>query len=91
MSAVQPLMAVATIPVPAGWTFIQEGSEEMPGVERVVGNWLLSIGLDDGEWRWWLCPRGSSSSIDRGNGADMVDCIWQVFDALARRLDREVV
>lgn len=90
MSAVQPLVAVATIPVPAGWTFVQEAAEEMPSVERVVGNWLLVIGLDDGEWRWWLCPRGSFTCVEQGVGEDLVDSIWRVFDCLARHLDREV-
>lgn len=87
MSAVQPLVAVATIPVPAGWTFIQEDSEEMPSIERNVGAFTLTIGLDDCEWRWWLCLRGSWSSVEKGRGEDLVDSIWQVFDALARRLD----
>ena len=90
MSAVQPLVAVATIPVPAGWTFVQEAAEEMPSVERDVGAFTLTVGLDDDEWRWWLCPRGSCSSVEQGRGEDLVDSIWQVFDALARRLDREV-
>jgi hypothetical protein len=89
MSAVQPLVATATIPVPTGWSFVLE--DDMPSIERSVGAFTLTIGLDDYEWRWWLCPRGSSSSLDQGSGADMVDAIWQVFDALARRLDREVV
>ena len=89
MSAVQPLVAVATIPVPTGWRFVLE--DDVPSIERDVGDFTLTVGLDDSEWRWWLCPSGHSGAVHSGSGADMVDAIWQVFDALARRLDREVV
>lgn len=89
MSAVRPLEAVApiTIPVPTGWRFVVE--DGMPSVERDVGGFTLTVGLDDDDWRWWLCPLGSGSSVENGKGADMVDAIWQVFDALARRLDSD--
>ena len=79
-----PLVAVATIPVPTGWRYVWE---DMPSIERDVGNHTLIVALEDGTWHWWLCIQGNPSSLDRGQGDDMVDAIWRVFDALARRLD----
>ncbi len=83
MSAVQPIVVVAKIPVPTGWRYV---FEEMPSIERDVGAFTLTVGLDDGDWHWWLCPLGSGFSVEHGEGVDMLDAIWQVFDALARRL-----
>ena len=84
-----PLTAVAEIPVPTGWTYSRPSPEDMPGIERAVGDFNLVIGLDDGKWRWWLCPLGNQSSIKRGEAAYLVDAIWRVFDALARHLDAD--
>tara|TARA_Y100000389_G_scaffold188224_1_gene210554 strand:+ start:538 stop:801 length:264 start_codon:yes stop_codon:yes gene_type:complete len=78
------LEAVSPIPVPTGWRFVLE--DDMPTIERDVGSFTLTVGLDDGKWRWWLCPRGRDGATNHGVGADMVDAVWQVFDALARRL-----
>lgn len=58
----------------------------MPSIERDVLGMTLTVGLDDGQWRWWLCHAHTSSSMSRGEAADMVDAIGQVFDALALRL-----
>ena len=79
-----PLTTVATIPVPTGWRYVWE---DMPSIERDVGNHTLIVALEDGTWHWWLCPKGTATSVARGDAWDMLDAVWRVFDALARRLD----
>ena len=75
------LQAVATIPVPTGWRYLLE--DGMPSIERDVLGMTLTVGLDDGKWRWWLCHAHASQSMNRGEAADLVDAIGQAFDALA--------
>jgi len=88
MSAQIIALTTAPWPIPLGWRFVQEAPEEMPSIERKVGNYLLIVGDDDGEWRWWLCPLGSYMSVAKGDGFDMITAICQCLDALATRLEK---
>jgi hypothetical protein len=77
-------LVTAPWPVPHGWTFIQE---DMPAIERVVGDYILSVGEDDGQWRWWLTPKTQIVSVARGDALDMVDGVTRALDALAKALE----
>jgi len=60
--------------------------DDMPAIERDLRNYNLTVGLDDGKWRWWLSLHDDPVALDHGTGADLLDAVWQVFDAVAVRL-----
>jgi len=72
------------IPVPEGWTYTL--IEGLPLIERDVGNFNLSVGLDGGDWRWWLCPKGTGVADANGSADSQLDAIFAVLDALMGRL-----
>lgn len=72
------------IPVPEGWTYTL--IEGLPLIERDVGNFTISVGLDDGDWRWWLCPKGTGVADANGSADSQLAAIFAVLDALLGRL-----
>ena len=70
----QPLTdwKMAPWPVPHGWAYVYD---DMHSIERDVGGYTLIIGQDGAKWHWWLCPKGQGTSIDRGEGHDLLDAL----------------
>jgi len=72
------------IPVPEGWTYTL--IEGLPLIERDVGNFTISVGLDDGDWRWWLCPKGTGVADANGSADSQLAAIFAVLNALMGKL-----
>ena len=71
-----------------GWDACPTVSPDcMPAIERGIRNYTLTVGLDEGKWRWWLSLHDNPVSLDHGTGADMLDAVWQVLNAAAVRIE----
>lgn len=76
----EPALQPALIPVPHGWSYVDE--EDLPSIERHIGDYTLTIGLDE-FWHWWIYPKGQLWPVHaHGRSNDQLHAIWSALDAL---------
>ena len=77
-------LKAARAAIPGGWTMVIDPAPEpsgMPGFERKVGPYTISVGCDGGEWHWWVTEYTMADAS--GKVADSTTAIVEAVCAAA--------